>query len=111
MEKRRTLIATLAGALLGVLCIAGVGYRLGFAGNWLFLLATWYNRVLMGFLIGVASDFKVLQSHRNKYVRGLVLGTLVTSALFLSTQFRDLPSFFAGMVYGAIIDYLATRFG
>lgn len=111
METRRILIATITGALLGVFCIVGVGYRLGFEGNWTFLLATWYNRVLMGFLIGAASDFEVISSKKNKYVRGLIFGTLVTSALFLSTQFRDLPSFFAGIVYGVIIDYTATRWG
>lgn len=110
MDSRRIIIATVTGALLGVLCIAGVGYRLGFAGNWGFLFATWYNRVLMGFLIGIASGFEIVKSRKNVYLRGALIGTLVSAAIFLSTSFRDPISFFAGIAYGVIIDYVATRF-
>ena len=34
----------------------------------------------------------------------------MTSAHFLSTEFRDIPSFFAGLGYGVIIDLTATYF-
>lgn len=110
MKGKRILVGTVAGALLGILCIVGVGYRIGFAGNWGFLLAVWYNRVVMGLVIGLASGFEIISSDKNKYLRGFILGTLVTLAVSLSTGFRDLPSFFAGMAYGVIIDYVATRF-
>jgi hypothetical protein len=97
------------GALLGVLCIVGVGARVGFAGNAGFLFSIWYNRLLMGLLIGLAGEVTLLQARKaNIVVRGLLLGTLVTLASSLSTDFRDLPSFFAGIVYGPIIDAVAS---
>lgn len=110
MNSKRVAVAIVAGALLGVLCIVGVGSRIGFAGNWNFLFAVWYNRVIMGLVIGLAGGLEFIRSEKNKYVRGLVLGTLVTLAVSLSTGFRDIPSFFAGIAYGVIIDYVATKY-
>ncbi len=110
MDKKRLVSATVSGAVLGVLCIVGVGFRQGYSGNMVFLLATWYNRVVMGFLIGLAGDIQILDSKYNRYFRGLFLGIFVSAAVFLSTGFRDPPSMAAGMVYGIIIDVVATRF-
>jgi len=108
---KRILISTITGGLLGILCIVGVGLRLGFSGNWLFLFSMWYNRVLMGLLIGFAGSFMIVKSKKNFYLRGLFFGLIVTSAHGLSTGFRDIPSFFAGLFYGLIIDYIATKYG
>ncbi|MFP3872206.1 MAG: hypothetical protein ACOCTR_01830 [Candidatus Natronoplasma sp.] len=111
MEKRRVTIAVTAGAVLGILCIIGVGARIGYAGNELFLIAMWYNRVIMGLLIGLASDIKLIGSDKNFIVRGALLGLLVTSAITLTSGFLDWPSFFVGIVYGVIIDWAGTRYG
>lgn len=106
---KRVLVALAVGALLGVFCIVGVGLRVGFAGNAGFLFAIWYNRLLMGLLIGLAGQLTLLQARKaNIVLRGLLLGTLVTLASSLSTDFRDLPSFFAGIAYGPIIDAVAS---
>ena len=43
-------------------------------------------------------------------LRGLIIGTLVTTAIFLSTSFKDIPSYLAGVAYGIIIDYVSTRY-
>ena len=107
---KRIQISIIAGALLGVLCIVGVGFRVGFSGNWPFLFSMWYNRVLMGVLIGFAGGLKIVKSKFNIYLRGFVLGLLVTSAHAFSTGFRDIPSFFAGLAYGLIIDFLASKY-
>ncbi len=111
MKKRRVIVSVIAGAILGVFCIIGVGTRIGFDGNLLFLFAMWYNRVIMGLLIGLAYDVKLIKSDKNFIVRGLFLGLLVTSAITFTSGFRDWPSFFAGLAYGVIIDWAATRFG
>lgn len=111
MKTRRVLIAVITGAILGVLCIIGVGGRIGYDGNELFLFAMWYNRVIMGSLIGFAGDLKIIRSEKNFIVRGLLLGLIVTSAITLTSGFLDWPSFFAGIAYGVIIDWAATRFG
>lgn len=108
MEKRRGMISLVTGAVLGIFCIIGVGTRIGFDGNELFLFAMWYNRVIMGLLIGLASGIKIIDSDKNFIVRGLILGLLVTSAITLTSGFLDWPTFFAGIAYGVIIDWAGT---
>ena len=108
---KRLLVALVAGAGLGALCIVGVSQRVGAAGNELFLLAVWYNRLLMGLVIGLAGWHSLPRGHLGVVLRGATLGGLVALAGALSTGFRDLPSFFAGIVYGVLIDIAATRWG
>ncbi|MBS3782596.1 MAG: hypothetical protein KGY66_04300 [Candidatus Thermoplasmatota archaeon] len=110
-NKRRVIVGVIAGAFLGVLCIVGVGWRVGFNGNEMFLFAMWYNRVVMGLLIGLAYDVKIINSDKNYIIRGLILGLVVTLAITFTSEFRDWPSFFAGLAYGPIIDWAATKYG
>ncbi|MBN2250612.1 MAG: hypothetical protein JW724_00875 [Candidatus Altiarchaeota archaeon] len=109
-NKKRLKIALVSGALLGIVCIAGVGLRMGFEGNELFLLATWYNRVIMGLVIGLAGGLTVIRGRFNPVVRGLLLGTMISLALFLSTELRDPLGFTAGIAYGPIIDVVASKY-
>ncbi len=115
LQYRRIAIATLTGAILGVLCIIGVGSRIpgGYLPNIVFLIGMWYNRVIMGLLIGFAGDLELVKSSNDKnlenaVVRGLIFGILVSLAIFLSTEFRDVPALFAGFAYGPIIDVVST---
>jgi hypothetical protein len=106
MLTKRLRLSLFVGAILGIFCIIGVGYRQGYAGNELYLFAMWYNRIIMGLVIGLAGNWM-----KKRYIlRGLILGTLVTTAFYLSTGFRDLPGFLAGIAYGVIIDYIATKY-
>ncbi|NHJ13471.1 MAG: hypothetical protein EAX95_07325 [Candidatus Thorarchaeota archaeon] len=114
-DYRRIAIATMMGAILGGFCIIGVGTRIsgGIEGNIIFLIGMWYNRVIMGLLIGFAGDMMIIKSEQeknlvNSVLRGLLFGILVSSAIFLSTEFRDFPALLAGFVYGPIIDLVAT---
>lgn len=108
-RSKRVAVALAVGSVLGVFCILGVGHRVGYDGNGLFLFSVWYNRLLMGLVVGLAGEVTLLRARKtNVVVRGLLLGTVVTLASSLSTEFRDGPAFFAGMVYGPIIDVLAT---
>jgi len=109
-QQKRVVIAIITGAILGIFCIIGVGTRLGFAGNEMFLLATWYNRVIMGLVIGFAGSWQFFKGKNNPLARGLVLGFVISLALFLSTELRDPIGFGAGIVYGIIIDYVATKY-
>ena len=109
--SKRMKISVLTGAFLGVFCIIGVGSRIGYTGNELYLLGMWYNRVIMGLIVGLSKDIILIDNNRNNTVlRGLIIGTLVTTAIFLSTSFKDIPSYFAGVAYGIIIDYVSTRY-
>lgn len=99
------------GGLLGIICIVGVGIRTGeLAGRALFLFAMWYNRVIMGLMIGLAGGWYLIDGPWNRYLRGVLLGFLVSLAIFLSTGLQDVPAFLAGIVYGPIIEYVVKRY-
>lgn len=108
--KNRNVLAIIAGAILGVFCIIGVGLRLGFSGNELFIAATWFNRLLMGVVIGLAGGVTLIKGKYNFLARGFLLGLLVSFSLFIATDFMDTTGFVAGIVYGIIIDFVATKF-
>ena len=109
MKNKRVLTATLTGAVLGIFCIIGVSSRFGFAGNELFILSTWLNRVLMGFVIGLAPFIKIKETKRNAIIRGAIFGLIISGSFYLATAFKDTPGFFAGIIYGIIIDFIATK--
>lgn len=108
--NKRLIIAIITGAILGIFCIIGVGIRLGFAGNELFLAATWFNRVVMGFVIGLAGNWQVVKSKNNYLYRGALIGLVISFAFYFSTGFVDLIGFVAGIIYGIIIDWIATKY-
>jgi len=110
MNTKRIIIATATGAILGVFCIIGVITRLGFAGNELFILATWVNRIVMGLVIGLAPYYEIRNTTKNILLRGAFFGLIISGSFFLATDFKDIPGFIAGIFYGIIIDYIATRF-
>jgi len=110
-NQKRITISVLTGAFLGILCIIGVGTRIGFNGNIVYLIGMWYNRVIMGLLIGLSGEIVLLEKRTNNTIlRGAIIGLVVTTGILLSTSFKDIPSFFAGIVYGIIIDYVSTKY-
>ena len=105
MNKKLT-ISIISGSLLGIICIIGGGIRMGFSGNGLYLFALWYNRLIMGILIGLTK----MNSGISGLVKGGFLGMIVSFAFFLSTGMNDVVSFLAGIVYGVIIVAVARRY-
>jgi hypothetical protein len=107
---KRLIVSVVAGAALGVLCIVGAQVRAGgIAGNELFLAAMWYNRVLMGLVIGLAGSWQIVGGPANRYVRGALLGLLVSGAFYVSSGLRDPIAFTVGIVYGIAIEFAARR--
>jgi hypothetical protein len=108
---KRLNVSLIAGAVLGVVCIVGLGVRSGgLAGRELYAVALWYNRVIMGLVVGLAGAWQIVREPLNRYLRGALLGLLVSAAFFLSTGMQDIVSFLAGIVYGLIIDVVAYRY-
>ena len=106
MFTRRMLVCIITGALLGVICIIGAQLRSGFERDAVFLFSFWFNRLLLGIVIGLAWDkLNTLQA----IGRGAILGLLVSFAFYSSTGFEDVIGFIAGIVYGVIIEYAALR--
>ena len=106
MNKKRILISLLAGALLGVLCIVGAQLRYSNQLETTYLFAFWFNRVLIGLVIGLASRCFTLPK---ALIRGAILGAFVSFAFYSSTGFYDLTGFIAGIVYGVIIEFAAFK--
>ena len=106
MFTRRMLVCVITGAVLGVLCILGAQVRSGFTNDVYYLFSFWYNRLLMGMVIGLAwGRLNTLQA----IGRGALLGLLVSFAFYSSTGFKDVIGFIAGIIYGVIIEYVALR--
>lgn len=104
MFTSRMKTSIIMGIILGIICIIGAGYRFGYRGNYMFLLALFYNRLLMGIVIGLVSKKKRIIV----VLRGATLGLIISFAFFISTEFYDPTAFVAGIAYGVIIDYVAT---
>jgi len=111
MSGKRLTISIATGAVLGIFCIIGISMRMGFVGNELFILATWVNRLVLGLVIGLAPYYKIKNSTKNVLFRGALFGFIISGSFYLATSFKDTPGFFAGIVYGVIIDYVATKYG
>ncbi|MEQ8235519.1 MAG: hypothetical protein ABRQ23_01945 [Syntrophomonadaceae bacterium] len=107
MFTQRLKVCIIAGAILGVFCIIGASIRSGFERDAVYLFAFWYNRLLMGIVIGLA----VATADMAKALsRGALLGFLVSFAFYSATGFDDSVGFMAGIVYGIIIEYVAWRY-
>jgi hypothetical protein len=109
-NSKKISIGVVTGSILGVFCIIGVGTRIGFDGNVSYLIGMWYNRIIMGLLIGLSAEIEFVENPKhNSVTRGAILGLIVTTGILLSTSFKDVPSFFAGIAYGVIIDLVIGR--
>lgn len=106
MLTKKLLFCTLSGAFLGIFCIIGAQVRSGFERDFIYLFAFWYNRVLMGFAIGLAPG---LPDIKYSLIRGAAIGAVVSFAFFASTGFDDIIGFIAGIVYGVIIGIVDNK--
>ena len=110
----RTLISTGLGAILGIFCIIGVSQRLpdpALPSDAIYLLGAWYNRLIMGLVIGLAGELHFL---KEKYqiveslIRGTILGAIISVSFAFLQQELTLTYFFAGIAYGLVIDLVST---
>ena len=110
----RTLISAGLGAILGIFCIIGVNQRLPpdpspSAG--VYLLGAWYNRLIMGIMIGLAGEIHFLSEKHQIWeaiIRGLLIGAIVSVSFAFLQQMITITYFLAGIAYGLIIDLIST---
>ena len=100
--------ALIGGIVLGLVCVAGAYVRSGFTASAVFVFALWYNRVIMGLVIGAPWR---ATGRGMALLRGAVLGLLVSFAFYSSTGFKDHVSFLAGIVYGVLLEAWLSRPG
>lgn len=104
--KKRLIESLIGGVLLGLVCVVGASIRSGFTASPDFVFSLWYNRVILGLVIGAPW---VTLSRNKAMLRGALFGLLVSFAFYSSTGFQDPISFLAGIVYGVILEGLLSR--
>ena len=104
--NKRMRVSLIGGALLGLLCVAGAYVRSGFTASPNFVFSLWYNRVMIGLIVGAPWEKK---SKIKVLIRGGILGLLVSFAFYATTGFQDPVSFVAGIVYGVILEWWLSR--
>lgn len=99
--KKKLRLSLIGGVILGIACVIGAYVRSSFTANPEFIFGLWYNRVIIGLVIG-APWAKIDKAKRA--VRGGIFGLMVSFAFYATTGFADPVSFIAGMVYGIILE-------
>jgi len=104
--KKRMIVALVGGGLLGLICVVGAYIRSDFTASPSFIFALWYNRVIIGLVVGAPWSktvrFKAL-------LRGALIGLVVSFAFYSSTGFQEHISFVAGILYGGILEAWLSR--
>ncbi|NCC45128.1 MAG: hypothetical protein EOM18_16450 [Clostridia bacterium] len=106
--NKRMKSALIGGALLGLFCVIGAYIRSGFTASPKVIFSLWYNRVILGLVIGAPWAAVV---RKKALLRGALLGLLVSFAFYSSTGFQDHVSFVAGILYGVILEGWLSRPG
>lgn len=105
MEKRLKK-GLVGGGVLGIICVIGAYVRSGFTATASSVFALWYNRVIIGLVVGAPW---AKREKKQTMVRGGLLGLLVSFAYYATTKFKDPVSFAAGIVYGVILEVWMDR--
>lgn len=115
IKIKRLIVGTVLGAILGIFCVIGVSLRLPdpvYPNATVYLIGAWYNRVVMGSLIGLAGGIKLYKNEDNilnSIIRGAIIGAFVSVSFSFLSQAIELTYFFAGIVWGLVNDLITTR--
>ncbi len=117
INYKRLIISTVTGALLGIVCIIGVGLRIegGYLKNIVYLLGIWMSRLALGVTIGFVGEFTIIpgigwKRWTNVSIRGIFFGLLFSVTVLLLDPHFSYITFTAGIAYGLITDVVATFF-
>lgn len=109
----RMIVCLILGAIAGLICAWGTStapisksiLTIGF------LIYIWYNRLILGFIIGYADKIKIIKHELgNSIVRGAILGAILSVILIVIPGLAAVSYLYAGIIYGIIIDLIATKF-
>ncbi len=112
MNTRRVAVSVILGLVCGIFCAYGAWVTRGTLPMEVtsgVLAATVYNRVLLGFVVGISDQLNL-----HPAARGAVIGALVSICLSIVTMVdgslaAGLTVIGLGILYGVLIDYVATR--
>ena len=107
-RTKRMVVSLLCGAILGLVCIAGAFLRSGGTVGAQFLFALWFNRLMMGMVVGSIQE----ETGRSGLIlRGALIGLVISFAFYSAAGFGDVVSFLAGIAYGIILEMVAHKYG
>lgn len=86
--------------------MVGAYIRSDFTATPVFVFSLWYNRVIIGLVIG--APWRGIAKSK-ALIRGGILGLMVSFAFYSATGFQDPVSFVAGAVYGVILEAWFNR--
>ena len=116
MNGKRIVLALIVAAFCGAFCAYGtISAQIpGLVITAALLASIFYERLLIGLVIGLADSVVFVKKHRmlNAVLRGAFFGAVVSFSMAvqnLSTGGTVLIGF--GIVYGIVIDTIATKFG
>ena len=107
MKIKRFIISLLIGALSGLFCISWTYLEMsGFTTTIQYLLTILYNRLLIGFVVAVSESIKIFNKDPQNSIS---IGAIISIGLYIQTG--SLSFIPPGIVFGAIADFLATKYG
>jgi hypothetical protein len=113
MNSKRLWTGIGMGAILGIFCIIGVSQRMppNIENVPMYLAAAWYNRVIMGIIIGLSGELSIgkLKGLPNQILRGAIIGLVVSFAFGLFSQTPEYLYIGAGVVFGIINDVVTSK--
>ena len=100
--KSRRLLAVLAGAI----CLYGTLTSIPGVLTLPILATIFYDRVLLGFVVGIAYGLKI-----HPLIRGAIIGAVVSLLITIPSGITGGALLMgAGVVYGMVTDLVATKF-
>ena len=94
------------GVVAGAICLYGTMTSIPGMLTWPILATIFYDRVLLGFVVGIAYGLRM-----HPLIRGAVIGAVVSLLIAIPSGITGGALLMgAGVVYGIIVDLVATKF-
>jgi hypothetical protein len=106
INTRRIKISTAMGVVAGAICLYGTMNSIPGMLTWPILATIFYDRVLLGFVVGIAYGLRM-----HPLIWGAVIVAVVSLLIVIPSGITGGALLMgAGVVYGIIIDLVATEF-
>jgi len=106
INTRRIKMSTVMGIVAGAICLYGIMTGIPGMLTWPILATIFYDRVILGFVVGIAYGLRMHQ-----LIRGAVIGAVVSILIAIPSGITGGALLMgACVVYGIIIDLVSTKF-
>ncbi|MFH1055803.1 MAG: hypothetical protein V1744_06910 [Candidatus Altiarchaeota archaeon] len=106
MNVKRVIVASLIGLLAGIFCAYGTESSFPGMFSVAILTSIVYNRVLIGFVIGLAENIQL-----RPILRGALLGAIVGLGISLASGIQGgVIMLVFSVIYGVVIDVITTQY-